>query len=105
MVYEMKLDFKDTKKIHELVKDVYDNGRLNNPVSNRKYLTIYPEDAIFIAIKGLDNLTVKLQNESINGSMRFSIFEKLDDSTNVSEIHLTPANPYMIMEGNKYSFY
>lgn len=101
MKYELKIEFKDKEKLENIIKSSYfednNNGRLKG---KKDYLTINENETLFIAFKGLNNITVKLINDDlIDGSMRFVVDEMINC------INLYPINNYCIVEDKKYSFY
>lgn len=101
MKYEIKIDFKDAQQLQEVIQSSYfEDGTLGKLVGKKSFLTIPQEDPLFIVFKGLNNMTVKLTNESlIDGSMRCVIDEGSD------KVSLYPINNFCIVEDEKYSFY
>ena len=68
-------------------------------LGKKHYLTIDESDEInYTIFKGLNNATVKITNEIIDGSMRFIVDETEGD------IRLYPISVYCVKE-QKYSFY
>jgi hypothetical protein len=101
MKYEMKIEFKDELQLKEVIeKSYFEEGNLGKLIGKKGFVTIDQEDPLFIAFKGLNNMTVKLLNEKvIEGSMRCVIDESSD------KINLYPINNFCIIEQSKYSFY
>lgn len=97
----MKIEFKDESQLKEVIeKSYFDEGNLGKLIGKKGFVTIDQEDPLFIAFKGLNNMTVKLFNEKIiEGSMRCVIDEHSDN------INLYPINNFCIVEHSKYSFY
>lgn len=97
----MKIEFKDESQLKEVIeKSYFEEGNLGKLIGKKSFVTIEKEDPLFIAFKGLNNMTVKLLNEKIiEGSMRCVI----DESDN--KINLYPINNFCIVEQSKYSFY
>lgn len=100
MKYEMKIEINQEKELKELIEKCYfddNNGKLRNKDNSLK---ISKDDPIFIMLKGLNNMTVRITNEKlIEGSSRFVVDE------NENEVNLLPCNIYCIIENSKYSFY
>jgi hypothetical protein len=101
MKYEMKIEFKDESQLKDVIeKSYFEEGNLGKLIGKKSFVTIEQEDPLFIAFKGLNNMTVKLFNEKIiEGSMRCVI-----DETD-TKINLYPINNFCIIEHSKYSFY
>ena len=69
-------------------------------LGKKDYLTIDESDDInHVIFKGLNNATVKITNEVVDGYMRFMIDETQGD------IRLYPISIYCIKENDKYTFY
>jgi hypothetical protein len=101
MKYELKIDFKQTEELENVIVQSYfeqnNNGKL---IGKKSYLKIDINDPLFTVFKGLNNMTVKLQNDLIDGSMRCVVDE------NSEVINLYPINNYCIIDSDKkYSFY
>lgn len=101
MKYELKIEYKDKSQLERVIKTSYfDDGNLGKLQGKKDYLKISSDETMFIAFKGLNNITVKLTNEElIDGSMRFVVDETHDS------VSLYPINNYCIVEDQKYSFY
>jgi hypothetical protein len=101
MKYELKIEFKDNQQLEEVIqKSYFEDGTLGKLVGKKSFITINSDDPLFIVFKGLNNMTVKLINESmIDGIMRFVVDEQQEN------INLFPINNYCIVEDTKYSFY
>lgn len=100
MKYEMKIEFDKKNELKKVIESCYfddNNGKLR-PCDS--HLTIGKNDPIYIMLKGLNNMTVRITNEElIDGCSRFVVDEK------ENEIKLIPCSIYCIIENNKYSFY
>ncbi len=101
MKHELRIEFKNTQELDQVIQSSYfEDGTLGKLVGKKSYVTIPSDDPLFIVFRGLNNLTVKLINESmIDGSMRCVVDEHED------KINLFPINNYCIVEDSKYSFY
>lgn len=100
--HEIKVEFNDTDTLKSLIeKSYFEEGFKGKILGKKHYLTIEDEDDInYTIFKGLNNATVKLLNESVDGSIRFLVDETEGD------IRLYPISTYCIKEENeKYSFY
>jgi hypothetical protein len=96
MKHELKIEYKDTKALHDFIKSSYENGVLIN--KNNK-LTFDNKSQFYNLCKGLSNHTIRLINdELIEGSLRFSIQEEEDN------IVLYPCSIIYEIDNNKYSF-
>lgn len=98
--HEIKVDLSDSTKIQELIeKSYFEEGLKGKILGKKNFLTIDESDEINHTIfKGLNNATVKITNEIIDGTMRFMV-----DETQ-SEIRLYPISIYCVKE-EKYTFY
>jgi hypothetical protein len=98
--HEIKVELSDSTSIQEIIEKAYfEDGRMGKILGKKHYLTIDESDEInYTIFKGLNNATVKITNEVIDGSMRFMIDETEGD------IRLYPISVYCIKE-QKYSFY
>lgn len=96
MKNELKIDFKETQILKQLLQDTYNEG----VISNTKNKIVFEEDTInYQLCKGLHNLTVRLWNdELIDGSLRCIIQEE------ESHISLYPCSIHYEIDNNKYSF-
>jgi hypothetical protein len=99
MKFELKIDYKETDKLEELIKSSYflnNNGKLKPG----GILSIYPDDEVYHIFKGLNNILIKVMNdEIIEGPMKFVV----EESNDVVNLH--PCSVYCIIEDGKYSFY
>lgn len=101
MKYELKIEFKETNQLKEIIESSYfEDGTLGKLVGKKAHLSIDKDDPLFIVFKGLNNITAKITNqEIIDGSMRCVVDE------NDEHINLFPINNYCVLEQEKYSFY
>lgn len=101
MKYEMKIEFSDKKQLKQLIDQCYfdnNNGRLKN---KDNCLTIPKSEPIYIMLRGLNNMTVRVtNNQLIDGCSRFVI-----DETDTEIVKLFPCSVYCIIDQGKYSFY
>jgi hypothetical protein len=102
--HEIKVELSDSTSIKEIIEKAYfEEGQMGKILGKKHYLTIDESDEInHIIFKGLNNATVKITNEIIDGSMRFMVDETEGD------IRLYPISIYCIPAGDKemkYSFY
>jgi hypothetical protein len=102
MKHELKIEFKEKEILEEIIKKSYFDDSNNGKLIGKKHsILIKKEDPLYIAFKGMNNLTVKLLNEEmIDGSMRCVVVHELEN-----EIELYPINNYCIIQDQKYSFY
>ena len=98
--HEIKVELSDSATIQTLIeKSYFKEGFKGKILGKKNFLTIDESDEINHTIfKGLNNATVKITNEIIDGSMRFMV-----DETE-GEIRLYPISIYCVKE-EKYSFY
>ena len=98
--HEIKVELSDSNSIQELIEKTYfEEGYRGKIVGKKHYLTIEEEDDInYTIFKGLNNATVKVMNDIIDGNMRFIVDESNGD------IRLYPISIYCIKE-ERYSFY
>jgi len=98
--HEIKVELSDSTSIQEIIEKAYfEEGQMGKILGKKHYLTIDESDEInYTIFKGLNNATVKITNEIIDGSMRFVIDETEGD------IRLYPISVYCVKE-QKYSFY
>ena len=98
--HEIKVELSDSTSIQEIIEKAYfEEGQMGKILGKKHYLTIHESDEINHTIfKGLNNATVKITNEIIDGSMRFVIDETEGD------VRLYPISVYCVKE-QKYSFY
>ena len=98
--HEIKVEFSDSTTIQTLIeKSYFEEGFKGKILGNKNFLTIDESDEINHTIfKGLNNATVKITNEIIDGSMRFLVDETEGD------VRLYPISIYCVKE-EKYTFY
>ena len=98
--HEIKVELSDSTSIQEIIEKAYfEEGQMCKILGKKHYLTIDESDEInYTIFKGLNNATVKITNEIIDGSMRFVIDETEGD------VRLYPISVYCVKE-QKYSFY
>lgn len=105
MKNEIKLEFSNNKQLEQLIQKAYfKEGYMGKLLTNNNYIEITQEvdDVLYTVIKGLNNVTFKLQNsELIDGSCRFII----EDRGEIPKIY--PISMYCIIDENtkKYIFY
>lgn len=99
---EIKVEFSNSEMLKSIIEKAYFEDGFGGKITGNKYsIDILPEDDINWTIyKGLNNVTVKLTNEIIDGSARFLI-----DDTDDNVIKLHPISIYCIKEGDRYIFY
>jgi hypothetical protein len=98
--HEIKVELSDSNSIQELIEKTYfEEGDRGKIIGKKHYLTIEEEDDInYTIFKGLNNATVKVMNDIIDGNMRFIVDESNGD------VRLYPISIYCIKE-ERYSFY
>lgn len=101
MKYELKIEYKNQEILDRVImKSYFENENNGKLVGKKDCIKIGQDDILFIAFKGLNNITIKLTNEDlIDGSMRCVVDETSDS------VSLYPINNYCIVEDKKYSFY
>jgi len=99
--HEIKVEISDSTILNKIINDSYfADGQMGKLIGKRDYLTIEESDDVnYTIFKGLNNATVKITNDVIEGSMRFIV----DETHN--EVRLYPVSIYCIVENEKYSFY
>lgn len=100
MKYELKMEYNDSEMIRSIVSELYFGevpGKLNNPF--KKGIYIEQEDPNYNEFKGMNGHILRMYNENIDGSLRFSI-EEMEDC-----VFLKPCSIYCVIENNKYNFY
>ncbi len=99
--HEIKVELNDSKSITNIIESSYfQDGQMGKILGKKDYLTIDESDDInHVIFKGLNNATVKITNEVVDGYMRFMIDETQGD------IRLYPISIYCIKENDKYTFY
>jgi len=98
--HEIKVEYSDSTSLKNLIeKSYFEEGYLGRILGKKHYLVINEDDEInYTIFKGLNNVTAKLTNELVDGSVRFLV-----DETS-GEIRLYPISTYCIKE-EKYIFY
>ena len=98
--HEIKVELSDSTTIQQIIEKAYfEEGFKGKILGKKHFLTIDETDEINHTIfKGLNNATVKITNEIIDGSMRFMV-----DETE-GEVRLYPISINCVKE-EKYSFY
>lgn len=102
MKHEIKVEFSKTDLLKDIIEKAYFEEGLGGKILGKKHFIKVDEevdDVSYVIFKGLNNATVKITNEIIDGSMRFLI-----DETS-GEVRLYPVSIYCIREEEKYSFY
>lgn len=97
----MKIEFNDKKQLKQLIEKCYfdeNNGKLKN---SDNYLIISKTEPLYIMLRGLNNMTVRITNtQIIDGCSRFVI-----DESDSETVRLYPCSIYCIVDQGKYSFY
>jgi hypothetical protein len=98
--HEIKVEISNTEEIQNVIEKAYfDEGYMGKILGKKYYLLITEEDSVnYTIFNGLNNATVKITNDIIDGSMRFIV-----DESN-GEVRLYPISTYCIKD-EKYSFY
>lgn len=99
--HEIKVELKNSDSLKAIIeKSYFEEGNLGKILGKKNYLTIDESDDVnYVIFKGLNNATVKITNEIIDGSLRFLVDETQGD------IRLYPISIYCLKEETKYSFY
>ena len=99
--HEIKVELNDSTSIANMIESSYfKDGQMGKILGKRDYLIIDESDDInHLIFKGLNNATVKITNDVVDGYMRFMIDETQGD------IRLYPISIYCIKENDKYTFY
>lgn len=99
--HEIKVELKNSDSLKTIIeKSYFEEGNLGKILGKKNYLTIDESDDVnYVIFKGLNNATVKITNEIIDGSLRFLVDETQGD------IRLYPISIYCLKEETKYSFY
>lgn len=97
----MKIEYSKKEDLEKIITKSYFDGDNNGKLCNKKNcLKIDKKDPLYIMLKGLNNMTVRITNENIiDGCFRFVV----DESD--KHVHLYPCSIYCIKENNKFSFY
>jgi len=101
MKYEMKIEVSREDDLKDIIEEYYFRYDNNGKLSKRnKPFVIENSDPLYIMLRGLNNMTVRLTCEKlIDGSSRFVVDE------HETHINLLPCSIYCIVENSKYSFY
>jgi hypothetical protein len=104
MKTELKIDFKNQELLENLIQKTYfENGQMGALNGKKNFINIseQSDDVLFTILKGLNDSTIKIQNEDmIDGVARFIVQEEEE------QIKLYPISLYCIVDENKkYSFY
>ena len=90
MKYEMKIEYDNVEDLKNLIYKSYfedNNGKIKGKIA---HLEIQKEDPMYLILNGLNNMTVRVSNESIiDGFFRFVVDE--DDD----HINLIPCSIYI----------
>jgi len=99
--HEIRVDISNTEVLESVIKKAYfEEGLLGKILAKKYYIPIEESDDINYSIfKGLNNATVRVTNDIIDGTMRFIVDETEGD------IRLYPISMYCIVENEKYIFY
>lgn len=99
--HEIKVELRNSDSLKAIIeKSYFEEGNLGKILGKKNYLTIDESDDVnYVIFKGLNNATVKITNEIIDGSLRFLVDETQGD------IRLYPISIYCLKEETKYSFY
>ena len=91
--HEIKVEYSNSTELKQIIeKSYFEEGYLGKILSKKHYLLIDQSDEInFTIFKGLNNATVKITNEIIDGSMRFIVDETNDD------VRLYPISIYFLL--------
>lgn len=102
MKHEIKVNFSNTEVLKNIIEKAYfQDGFCGKIIGKNHFIRVNEEldDVSYTIFKGLNNTTVKITNEIIDGTMRFLI-----DETS-GEVRLYPISIYCIKKEEKYSFY
>ena len=100
MKYEMRIEYENKSELNEVINKSYFTDGNQGKLLTKDNLRIPNEDPVYIMLKGLNNMTVRVTNEDlIDGCSRFVVDEHAD------HINLIPCSNYCIIEDGKYSFY
>ena len=97
MKNELKVEFDNTEELEKFIKQSYDEtGR----IKGKQYLDIPKDDILWTILNGMDNLPIKLLNNTlIEGSLRCIV-----DQCELN-IRVTAISIYHTMDKKKYIFY
>lgn len=100
MKYEMKIKFEKSDELKEVIEKSYFEDNVGKLRGKKYHLVIDNEDPIYLILKGLNNMTIRILNDDlIDGCSRFVVDE------HESYINLEPCSLYCIIDRDKYSFY
>lgn len=98
--HEIKVEFTNTESLRKIIEKAYfEEGTMGKIKGNQHYIVVEESDEAYSVIKGLHNVTIKVTNDLIDGSMRFIIDESNDD------LRISPISIYCIKEEERYIFY
>lgn len=98
--HEIKVEFTNTESLRQIIEKAYfAEGTMGKITGNQHYIAVEEVDEAYPVIKGLHNVTIKVTNDLIDGSMRFIIDESNDD------LRISPISIYCIKEDERYIFY
>ena len=98
--HEIKVEFTNTESLRQIIEKAYfEEGTMGKITGNQHYVVVEEADVAYSVIKGLHNVTIKVTNDLIDGSMRFIIDESNDD------LRISPISIYCIKEEERYIFY
>jgi hypothetical protein len=98
--HEIKVEFTNTESLRKIIEKAYfEEGTMGKITGNQHYVVVEEADEAYSVIKGLHNVTIKVTNDLIDGSMRFIIDESNDD------LRISPISIYCIKEEERYIFY
>ncbi len=100
MKHEIKVEFLHSEILRELIEKAYfESGTMGKISGKNHFLKVNESDEIlYTTLKGLNNATIKIINDIIDGSMRFLV----DEIEN--EIRIYAVSIFCIKE-DKYTFY
>jgi hypothetical protein len=96
---EMIIEISDTDSIAKIIKESYFQDQPFGKLNGNKNSLQINDELSKTTLNGLDNTTIKVSNEIIDGTMRFIVDESNDS------IKLIPISIYGIFENKKYIFY
>ena len=100
MKFEMKFEIDRTSELKELIEKSYFEDNVGKLRGKKYHLKIDNSDPLYIVLKGLNNMTIRITNEElIDGCSRFVVDEHVD------YINLQPCSIYCIIDNDKYCFY
>ena len=96
---EIIVEISDNESIEKIIKKSYFENQPFGKLEGNKNSMEINDDLTHSILKGLNNTTIKVSNEIIDGSMRFIVEESVEN------IKLIPISIYCIVENKKYIFY